>query len=155
MHSHSNIYMWSMYVQCNPISVIPMHLAIFNVFIFTIVLQDRLDRITERNLYAFSRSHRERLLQSWCTDWMAHTCLFFFILAAILYIIGDLGTFSFCAFKILIDVSVCRESSHFTGTCYLITVHKKISINFYFMFKSFAISFQTIWDIRKKKKKEN
>lgn len=29
--------------------------------------------------------------------------------------------FSFCAFKILITVSVCRGSSHFTGTCYLMS----------------------------------
>lgn len=104
-------------------TMVPMHLAVFNVLIFMTILADRhvfLSYITERNLCAFFQSRRGRLWWNWHRCWRG-THLPILLPFSSNNLVGDLGTFNFCAFKIWITVSVCRGSSHFTGTCHLMS----------------------------------
>lgn len=126
--------------------MVPMHLAVFNVFIFMTVFPDRhvfLSCIAERNLCAFFQSCRGRLWRCWHGYWTWHLLILLPFSSNI--VIWQKIWVPLVAVLGILNACICLQQPFYWHLWQCYTLNEKNSVSFCEVFNSFVISFQIIW----------
>lgn len=147
-------HIWSICIQYNPINMVPLHLAVFNVFMFMTLFQTDMYfyPILQKGTYVpFFQSCIGRLYNCWHRYWTWHLliCLPFSSNIVIwqkvwVPLVALLGILNPC-------IRLQQPFYWHLRQCH--TLNRKISVSFCEMLNSFVISFQMIWKKKLKLKK--